>query len=268
VLDRPVFLVGMPRSGTTWLSQVFEAHPEVCVRLSPNYSYVLKDRLHVDSDAAAWTGVLGEAVASRDPFLTQDWRRTTGHLPRHPNGPAKRVVIKDTRFHALYQAGLRRLPQARCLYVVRHPCASLHSWRTSREFPETADFTAEWRSGACRKAEGAGEYWGFDDWCRVTRSYRRLQQEEPGRVRVFRYEDAVRDPAGVLADLFRFVGLHLHPAVTAFVDASRARHDPDPYSVFKDPARVVDRWRTALPAELIATVEAELHGTDLEEYLT
>lgn len=268
MIEQPVFLLGMPRSGTTWLSQVFEAHHEVLVRLSPNFSYALKDRLTTDSDRKAWSEVLAEAVRSQDPFLTQDWRRDRGDMPVHDSKlKPKHLVIKDTRYFEIYRAGMERLPKARCLFVVRHPCATLNSWGASAEFPAHARMAEEWREGRCRKEPAAGEYWGFTDWCRQARAFLALQAQDPERYRVFSFEEVVRAPAKNLASLFSFAGIELGEEVLEFVTRSHERHEGDGYSVFKNPQRVLEHWRKTFPADIAETISVELAGTDLERYL-
>jgi hypothetical protein len=268
MLERPTFLLGMPRSGTTWLSQVFEAHPQSLVRLSPNFSYALKDRLTIKSDRSTWMEVLEAAASSHDSFLTQDWRRERGDLPVHEGKEqAQHLVIKDTRYFEIYRAGMERLPEARCLFVVRHPCATLHSWRTSAEFPTDARFEEEWRGGACRKGNGTGEYWGFDDWCEQTRLFLSLQEEDPERYRVFSYEEVVRDPRPHLEELFTFAGMELREEVMDFVTLSHRRHEGDGYSVFKEPQHVLERWRGSFPEDVSSFITDSLAGTALEAYL-
>lgn len=266
--DHPVFLLGMPRSGTTWLSQLFEAHPNLCVRLSPNYSYPLKNRLTESSSRDEWTEILRLAATSDDPFLTQNWRRDSGDLPHFDNKQVPHhLVIKDTRFHDIYLAGMEKLPAARCLYVVRHPCAILESWRKSKEFPSWADFEQEWRTGACRKREGSGEYWGFDDWCRLTERYLDLQAEHPEQYLVFRYEEVVRNPEAMGAKLFAFFGESLDDMVKAFIVESHSRHDPGTYSVFKG-LEVLDAWKQSFPPDIEVEIRRSVAGTRLEEFLT
>jgi hypothetical protein len=266
--DAPVFLLGMPRSGTTWLSQIVEASPDFVVRLSPNYAYPLKDRLDASSDAPAWREVLAASVDTDDPFMTQNWRRDTGELPRHstPRDAARLLAVKDTRFLDLYAGAVDLLPAAQVLFIVRHPCGVLDSWRHSDEFPAGADFATEWRHGACRKRGGRGELWGFSDWCATARQYLAIEARLPRRVRVFRYEDLVRDPHAVMTELLARLGVRLGAEIDAFLRTSRAFHDERPYAVFKSP-RVADAWRTRFPEDIARTIEEELAGTDLARFL-
>lgn len=267
-LDTPIFLLGMPRSGTTWLSQVFEMSPEVAVRLSPNYSYSLKNRLSPASTVEDWTQTLGLALSSDDPFMTQNWRRERGELEwiKKDPGDICRLAVKDTRFHDTYLRGMELFPRAKCLYIVRHPCGHLNSWKSSPEFPSGADFAANWRTGACRKSDGPGEFWGFNDWKEITLRYLALERTYPDRFKVFKYETLVDNPLGMTENLFRFVGLTLHDNVVLFLSRSHASHDPSVFSIFRSP-NVANRWRTEFPEDITAEIHDDLQGTEAERFL-
>lgn len=267
-IEDPVFLLGMPRSGTTWLSQIIESAPGFEVRLSPNYSYALKNRLNPGSSREEWLQTLRHAADSDDPFMTQNWRRDTGELPRfdHTRSDRRRLAIKDTRFHDLYMRGLDLFPRAQCVALVRHPCGALASWRDSKEFPEWVPFEAEWRLGGVRKSEGPGEYWGFDDWVSVTRMFLDYQDREPARVSIVRYEDLARKPVSTAETLFGFLGGELASSTRRFIESSQAHHDGRTYSVFKSP-ETADAWRRSFPAPILEEIEAELRGTGLERFL-
>lgn len=270
---RPLFLLGMPRSGTSWLSQIVESSPDCVVRLSPNFSYPLKHRLHMASSPEAWRAVLQAARASDDPFMTQDYRRDTGELGRFGDKPPEGLqvlAVKDTRFHGLYLDAMDKLSDAKLVYIVRHPAACLWSWRCCKEFPPDTDFRAHWRSGACRKTglppTEDGEYWGFDDWKALTRRYVTLAAAEPARYHVLHYERLVACAEAEVAALFRFVGLPMTPSTRRFLRDSQSRHDPRPYAVYKD-RTVADVWRPHFPPEVLRQIEAETRDPLLSPYV-
>lgn len=266
IASAPVFLLGMPRSGTTWLSQIFEHSPEVLVRLSPNYSYPLKNGLNENSTVDDWERQLSAAIVTDDPFMTQNWKREKGELDWiHKDDRVRLLVIKDTRYLELYRCGMDSLKTAKCLFVVRHPCGALNSWRKSSEFPAASDFHAEWRTGTCRKSEGPGEYWGFEDWKRTVRLFLAAEAKEPDRVKVFRYEDLVARPLETTEMLFEFVGIEVSNEVRDFLTRSHARHDPNVFSVFRSPT-VAESWKREFPEDIAAQVIAEVEGTDLERF--
>ena len=265
---RPLFLLGMPRSGTTWLSQIFDSSPDFIVRLSPNYSWPLKNQLHLDSSREDWIANLSTALTTDDPFMTQNYRRDTGELSTFPPRSlqsVKRLAIKDTRFHDLYLRAMELFAEAQLIYLVRHPGGMLNSWWRSKEFPAEADFAAEWRGGACRKIEGPGEYWGFEDWRALAERYLALESHAPERYRICRYEDLVRDRERVTAELFAFSGHGVRPATHTFLQDSRSRHDDRTYAVFKHPS-VANRWHAELPEAIQEEIQSELTGTPLARF--
>ncbi len=268
MFQRVIAIVGMPRSGTSWLSQIFDSSPQTRFRLSPLFSYEFKNQLDEQSDRAAWEAVLRGAYRSDNEFMDQSYRRRAGQYPvfalKDPQPPV--LVVKDTRFHNLAEPMLRRLPEARMVAIVRHPAGAINSWlRAPREFPPAADPLTHWRSGACRKT-GPGEFWGFEDWQRVTRLQLRLAQERPEQLSMVSYEDLVADPVGETRRLFAFCGLEFGAQTQRFLQDCHRRHDRSEYAVYKRPD-VAEQWRHQLAPEIREAIVAELRGTDLEAFV-
>lgn len=157
-------------------------------------------------------------------------------------------------------------PNLRMVALVRHPCGAIHSWlTTSKEFPSDADPLAEWQTGACRKP-GFGEFWGFDDWMKVTRLHLELQERYPDRFQVVRYEDLVDDTVGQSQAMFRFLGLDYTEPTEKFLAACHAEHRESSYAVFKSP-KVKNRWKTELQKEIRDEILSRVRGTELEQFI-
>ncbi len=267
-VDAPIFLLGMPRSGTTWLSQIFESAPECSVRLSPPYSHEFRGMLDETSDASAWRALLMGALDSADPFMTQNWRRETGELTRFEKEPSAvtHLAVKDTRFHTLYLQAMERLPRAKIVYIVRHPAAALWSWRSCKEFPAGADFELEWRSGTCRKNTGSGEFWGFDDWLSLTRTYMAAAEAAPDRHLVIRYEDLVSNAVRTTSQMFAFSGIGMGAETAAFLELSQSGRDTRPYSVLKG-RTAGDSWRETFPRQILWAIERDVAKAGLAEFI-
>jgi hypothetical protein len=263
-----LLIVGMPRSGTSWLSQIFDSSPDVRFRLSPIFSYEFKNSVSESSTAVDWRRLFDGAYASDSTFMNQTERRRTGQYPTFVlklEAPSF-LVLKDTRFHNLLEPLLRTVEYVKAIAIVRHPCGAIHSWLTApNEFPENADPMAQWRSGACRKS-GFGEFWGFDDWLAVTRLHVRLANQFPDRVKIVRYEDLVADRTVQIKKLFEFVGLGFGNQTEQFLKDSQGKHDVNQYAVFKHPA-VADRWRTELDSRIQQEIIEAVRGTDLAGFL-
>lgn len=263
-----IALMGMPRSGTSWISQIFDSSPDTRFRLSPLFSYQYKNYLNESSTREEWLYVLQGSYESENEFMNQTERRRNKQYPdyfKKKDNP-EILVIKDTRFHNLAHRILKLLSDAKIIVIVRNPCAMLYSWSNApREFPAGADLMKEWRSGNCRKT-GYGEFWGFQDWKETTLMYLEMERREPDRCRIIRYENLVDDPVGVTRHLFNFCGLEFTLATEKFLQDCHQRHDPSEYAVFKDPS-VKDAWKGNLPYTIEQEIERELAGTELEFFL-
>ena len=262
-------ITGMPRSGTSWIGQIVDSCPDVRYKMSPLFSYEFKNQIPEGASREQWERVFSGAYESQDDFINQTTRRREGEYPTFPHKRNTEVmlVIKYNRFQNLTEEMLERFPEMKMLAVVRHPCGAIHSWLTApKEFPPDADPIEHWRSGAAKKS-GSGDFFGFDDWCWVTRLHVRLAKERPAQVRLARYEQFVDDAKAQTEMLFDWLGLEYTDQTARFVEASQRDSVPGDYSVFK-PSTVKDRWRAELQPEIRDAIVDELEGTDLAEFLT
>jgi hypothetical protein len=258
----------MPRSGTNWVSQILASAPQVRLKFSPLFSYEFKNALDARSPASAWRSMFEAVYETPGDFLDQEYLRRRGLVPRFAERDvAPRVLAtKTTRFHHLSEGLLDKAPYVRLVVLIRHPVAAVHSWLSNpREFPDGADPSTEWRTGACRKT-APEEFWGFNDWVSTTRRYHRLAERHPERVLLVRYEAVVADPAGQAARMLRHVGVEPGPQTAAFVAASTAGTSTHVQSVYKS-ASVAQRWRGEADPAIVSAIEAALRDTELACYL-
>ena len=120
--DRPVFIVGMPRSGSTLTEQILAAHPDVSSRGEWNaFEESLADRRQTDEPLT-----LEEMTA----FSAGQWRETgQAYLDRLDDDVSKRIVDKTRINFRLIGAIHCALPHARFIHVRRHPldnCLSVY----------------------------------------------------------------------------------------------------------------------------------------------
>lgn len=259
------WLSGMPRSGTTWLSQIFASSPQVRLKFCPLFSYEFKHALNERSTGEDWRRFFADVYRTPSPYMDQEHLRKDGLVPEFYEKYAnpEHLLIKSNRFHHLIPNLFKNVPDAKVIYLVRHPAATLYSWLSNpTEFPAGANPVCEWRSGACRKTD-IGEFWGFDDWKAVTLQALEMQRAYPDRMRIQRYEALTKHPLLEAEALFDFLGLSMGPATTDFISKSRSRHDPNNRSVYKR-AGPDTAWRYGLSESIISIIRSEIAGTSLE----
>ncbi len=246
-----------------------DSSPQVAFRLSPLFSHALKNIVDENSGKGDFEQMFIKAYMANDnEFMNQLDRRKAGHYPifKEKNANPDFLVIKDTRYHNLITRMLELLDNLKMLAIVRHPCGAIHSWLTNPgEFPGGANPNVEWRTGACRKT-GPEEFWGFDDWKKVTRLHLELEKSFSGRFRIVQYENLVKEPIQQTKDLFAFVDLEFTRQTEDFLVASQQIDDPDPYAVFKKPD-TKDHWRSKLAPDIQNEIIRDIQNTELARFL-
>jgi tetratricopeptide (TPR) repeat protein len=224
----PVFVVGMPRSGTTLIEQILASHPDVHGAGELDDFSRLVDRMH---DAG------GNALRYPDdmPAVTAGQLRELGNAyaeglrARAPD--AKRVTDKMPANFVFLGLIHLALPHARIIHVMRDPrdtCLSCYS----KLFSAPQDFTydlGELGRYYCKYAEL------MDHWRAVL---------PKGRVLDIRYEDVIADLETSARRIVGHCGLDWDPACIAFHKARRPVRTASASQVRRPIYRTSEgRWR-------------------------
>ena len=199
----PVFVTGMPRSGTTLMDQMFSGHPLVtaggelraipeAMQKTPRLRQALQGDIEADALNSDDFSQLGEAYTD---------------LVRSEGIKSEYLSDKMPSNHLFSGAIALALPRAKILFMRRHPLDCLLSnyfQHFSQNQPASSDFS-----------NLATTYKEFDHmvhhWSEVI----------PDRVRVVNYEDVVADTEGQMRSVLGFVGLEWSDSVLDYRKSSR-----------------------------------------------
>ncbi len=263
-----IWISGMPRSGTTWISQIFASSPNVRLKFCPLYSYTFKNLLNEKSTAHDWKKFFEDVYKTKSEYLDQDYLRNQGLVPESlekTNSP-EYLVIKSTRFHNLVPYILKLHANVVFVHIVRHPCASIYSWLNNPlEFPDNADPAREWKSGACRK-NGHGEFWGFSDWKKTTEQALTLAKIYPRRFKIIRYEDIIKSPESNVQQMFDFCGINFQQQTKDFLTLSTSTHNENKRSVFKDLSQI-SKWQECLDSNIARYILDDIKNSELQQFV-
>jgi tetratricopeptide (TPR) repeat protein len=201
--DAPIFIVGLPRSGSTLVEQILASHPAV------EGTMELPDIGLMASRLRATPGGYPEALA----FLDADERNALGESYIATTAPHRRLVrpfFTDKMPNNFQHIGLIQLvlPKARIVDVRRHPLASGFS--------------------AFKQHFAQGQSFSYDlgDIGRYYRDYvelmRHIDGVLPGRVIRVIYEDLVEDTEAQIRRLLAACDLPFDAACLAFHENDRA----------------------------------------------
>jgi tetratricopeptide (TPR) repeat protein len=198
----PIFIVGMPRSGTTVLDRIISNHRDVTsIGESLYFAQQLKAACGSTSRNLLDTETLGALVGGVD--LAQIGARYMAHAAEVSRGSPRFV----DKFHLNFMLSghlMRAMPQARILCVVRDPLDTIVSnFRQLFEFESTL-------YAYSLNIVAATEF-----YIRFRRLAALWESLTPERFRTVRYETLVADPEAETASLLSFCDLEWQDGCSA-----------------------------------------------------
>lgn len=203
-LERPIFIIGCPRSGTTVATELFARHPDV-VSLSEAQE-VWDPEHHLDPEADHhWTA---ERVTSEEA------RRLHARFEFHRRlHRARRLLNKNPRSSVRLDYIRAVFPDACFLHVIRDGRAVVHSLlEETRKHPQRGQFPfgnfckpPNWRE-LLRYPALEQAAW---QWKEIVSHVLTRRQDLGASYHEFHYEDLCVDPRGVLREAYAFAGLRV-----------------------------------------------------------
>lgn len=265
----PIAVHGAPRSGTTWLGEIFNSHPQVTYAFQPLFSYSLKGFLGEQPSAVRIEEFWNALEKSDDPFIQQAEKRENGHLPKFKKNTPSHLVYKEVRYHHLLPALMENSPWLRAVLIVRDPRAVISSWlRAPREFRVDMGWSIEneWRDAPSKNLSRPEEFNGFNRWKIATRIFLELKKTHPERIALIRYKDLLEEPQKVIGSIFQICSLAMHSQTVEFLNSGSGHNPSTPYGI--DAKRHYDDgWKKWLDFSISQEISDELAGTDLAKFL-
>jgi tetratricopeptide (TPR) repeat protein len=231
VEDSPIFVVGFPRSGTTLLEQVLDAHP--LLQSMDEQPFMMRACAALCEGPVSYPDELGKLDASAlDEIRARYWDGVRRKIDR---SPAKRLVDKGPMNMTVLPLIRRLFPHARIILTIRHPCDVLLSCYF-QQF-RSADLALLCRDlpTLARAYDSAFSYW-YSQWPLLRPSsyelfYERLTADFPAQVR----------------QLAEFLQLPWHDAMLSPGEHARAKGfiSTPSYAQVTEPvnSRSVGRWK-------------------------
>jgi len=203
----PVFVIGFPRSGTTLLEQMLDAHPGFRSMDERGYVYQLIERM--ERAGQYYPAALADLdQTDADQLRAVYWRLVDRTLP---DLGQKRLIDKNPLNMLCLPMILRIFPAARIILCLRHPCDVLLSC-SMQSFRSPAFMVL--CSSLQRLARGYAD--AFEQCCG------HLDVFKP-RVLEWRYESVVDDFDGAVAHLGQFLGVEDSSPFAGFAQHALAK---------------------------------------------
>lgn len=221
--NKPVFVVGSPRSGTSILTWCLGQHPNMLPVPESNWIGQFAINVAISYEIGSARGdrsLLSGMDIGREEFFA-NFGRSVNHLVlshrkdldrkrkmTHPSAEPKTRWVDQTPEYSLHICGLRKLfPEARFVHILRDVTSVV---RSMLNFHRLSGIQLV-----------ASEQEAYDYWLRTVRSCVDAEQAYgPCVVHRIRYSDLINSPESVMRSLFQFLG---EPYATACLNPLQKR---------------------------------------------
>ena len=230
----PIFILGMPRAGSTLIEQILASHPRVEGTMELPDIPALAKRLggrKLRSEPTVYPEVLANLSADDCASLGEEYLDRT-RVQRKTDRP----FFIDKMPNNWAQVGLIRLilPNAKIIDARRHPLGCCFS-NFKQHFARGQGFSYA--------QEDLGRY--YADYVRLLRHFDHVL---PGRIHRVFYEGMVEEPEQEVRALLDYLGLEFDPACLRFHENERAVRTASSEQVRRPINREgLDQWRAFEP---------------------
>lgn len=227
-------IFGVPRSGTSWLGQIFNSSPETKFYYQPMFTDQYRDRLNPRSSALEMKKFFQEMYDIEEDFLTQNDNRKKGKRLCFNKISSDYLVFKEVMYLYMIPRFMENLEKMKTIIILRNPFDILSSWYNApQEFNPKWDIEKEWLFAEAKNYFLPERYYGYYKWKEFILLTNYLVDKFPEQVFVVKYEDLNTNPIECSQGMFEFCDLSWTSQTCQFIIDSRSYTEEDPYSVFK-----------------------------------
>lgn len=236
---KPIAIFGAPRSGTTWLGQLFNSSPNCLYRYQPLFSYEFKNYLTTNSSPADIENFYKKLRNAKSEFVLTEHSFEKTDITH--------LVWKEVRYHHITDR-LLKSSNLKIIYIERDVLSVINSWYNApKEFNQKEwNILDEWRDAPSKNQNRPEEFNGYNKWLEVREIHRRNKKKYSDQVKIIDYNTLRDDTVKTMKDIFIFCGLNWSDQVDEFINLTKTKHVNDKYSVFKSKKSPIN-----LPQEII-----------------
>lgn len=248
-----IAIFGVPRSGTSWLGQIFNSSPSVAYRYQPIFAYSFFDNISENSTLKEINLFHERLLSTDDDFVCQKKNISDNNTPQFHKNEITHLVWKEVRYLNIIE-NLIKKSSTKVIGIIRHPCGVLKSWmKAPKEFDSEWEIEEEWQY-ASKKNSSNYEFFGYERWLKASRMFKELQVKYPAQFRTVVYESLLDDLLHQIQYLFDYANIAVTEQTRKFLKESTSKSlSDDPYSVYRCNKNGYE-WRNMLPIDIINQV--------------
>ena len=260
MVEKIIGLYGVPRSGTSWLGQIFDSCEELTFKFQPLFSYAFKNRIHPNSSRDDMEQFFDELICREDSFLDQTENREKGIYPSFQKKDICKTQLAYKEANYLYSIPLllNSIERIKMIAIVRNPYEVMESWvNAPSEFKPEWDIFEEWEFAPKKNAFCVENFFGYYKWKEALLLFCEMEKQFPNNFKIIQYEELRENALEVVEEMYVFCGLRIGEQTRNFVKESQTSTVNSVYSVFRKKGDRPSR-NMYLPNEIKAYIKEDL----------
>ncbi len=205
---KKIAIHSVPRSGSSWIGQIFNSSPNINFKFQPLFSYAFKDYLDTSSSVQDINAFFEQIAKSSDPFLLQQESIDKGVYPFFQKSEKlTHIVYKEVRYHHILENMLKVDLDVIVIGIVRNPYAVINSFlQAPKEFRKDLgwDELSEWQYANNKNLDKPEEFNGYEKWKEVALLFQKLKEQYPDRFYFVKYDELLTNTKKEVENIFNF----------------------------------------------------------------
>lgn len=222
---KKVAIFGLPRTGTSWLGQLFNSSPNTLYKYQPLFSYEFKNYLNEYSSKIEINNFHNNLAKKESEFLNTKYNFNKTNITH--------LIWKEVRYHNITK-NLLKESDLKIVFIKRDIVDMINSWYLApKEFNKEWSIEEEWERAEKKNKGRSEEFNGVQRALEAIDIHQQNKLNYPERVKIIDYEKLVSNTTKILGEVYDFCELELTEQTLNFINKSTTTHEEDSYSVFK-----------------------------------
>lgn len=233
--EQVIAIFGVPRTGTSWLGEIFNSVPHVIYKYQPLFSYAFKDRISVRSSEEEINQFFDELLQVDDEFLDQIQMRENKFFPTFNKAEGKKtLVFKEVRYLYLIPHLLQMIERIKIVMILREPISTLESWiNAPSEWKKEWKLEEEWYFAQSKNEYKPENYYGYAKWKEAKMLFESMHRQYPNNTYLLDYDELRQNTETQIKNAFSFCNLEYTKQTAQFIYDSKNKTVDNSYGVYR-----------------------------------
>lgn len=264
-MNNIISIQSAPRSGSSWLLEIFNSSPNTKCVYQPLFSYSFKNYFNnKEINQDTFNNFINQIKNTQDEFCNM---KTTFHTNNDKNNLFEfeknnitHVVMKHVTHHYLTEKMLSSNQNLKIIFLYREPEDVINSQIKAKK-----ENLEDWLNGKDRNIDDSN-FFGFNKWCELNELFFKLKKKFNNNILFVKYENLLNDTFNEVKKIFNFCEIKMTDETINFIELSTTKHDDYDYSCLKN-SKILKERKNNLPEHIKSYIQKNKNLNLLDNFI-